>query len=62
MNMENIMKKTLLKKLLSLTIVITLLAMPLTGCVSTSSSTTATATHECFNTVVTLTINSCSGD
>ena len=47
MNMENIMKKTLLKKLLSLTIVITLLAMPLTGCVSTSSSTTATATHEC---------------
>ena len=56
------MKKTLLKKLLSLTIVITLLAMPLTGCVSTSSSTTATATHECFNTVVTLTINSCSGD
>ena len=45
MNMENIMKKTLLKKLLSLTIVITLLAMPLTGCVSTSSSTTATATH-----------------
>lgn len=60
--MENIMKKTLLKKLLSLTIVITLLAMPLTGCVSTSSSTTATATHECFNTVVTLTINSCSGD
>ncbi len=56
------MKKTLLKKLLSLTVVATLLAMPLTGCVSTSSSTTATATHECFNTVVTLTINSCSGD
>lgn len=56
------MNKFFAKKFVTLALITSLISTTLSGCISTSSSTTASASHECFDTVVTLTINSCSGD